>query len=153
MKNILDAALKYCRMGLSVIPVKRSDKRPYVKWAQYQNTPADEEQIRQWWTQWPNANIAIATGAVSGVDVVDCDSDAGRDALLEFLPDDLVTPIVKTPKGYHYYLAHSPGLSNGVRVLTDCDVRSTGGYAIAPPSIGAGGQPYEWIEELEVENG
>jgi putative DNA primase/helicase len=30
--------------------------------------------ISEWWTKWPSANIGIATGAVSGIVVVDIDN-------------------------------------------------------------------------------
>ena len=34
---MLDAALEYLDQGLSVTPVKRSDKQPYVKWSHFSN--------------------------------------------------------------------------------------------------------------------
>lgn len=148
MTNLFVAALWYQRNGYSVIPVQRN-KKPFIKWEQYQSQAADESQVRQWWGKWPEANIGIVTGSVSSIDVVDCDSDAGRAALEEFLPESLTTPIIKTPKGYHVYFNHRPGLSNGVRVLTDCDLRTTGGYVIAPPSVGEKGQ-YKAMPGLKI---
>ena len=35
------------------------------------------EQIRNWWTRWPYANIGIVTGKVSGIVVVDVDPEKG----------------------------------------------------------------------------
>ena len=145
----LKAALKYHGMGFSVIPIKAS-KKPYLTWAEYQEKTPTVSQVKKWWKTWPDANIAIVTGKVSGIDVVDCDSEKGRDALNEFLPDTLVMPISKTPKGWHYYFKHSPGLSNGVRVITDCDVRTTGGYIIVPPSKNGEGKNYSWMPDLRI---
>ncbi len=141
----------YSEMGFSVIPC-RKDKKPYVAWTPYQTKYANQDQIRGWWKKWPDANPAIVTGGIHdemGVDVVDADSEAGKKALEEFLPDSLLIPTVKTPKGYHFYFKHSPGLHNGTRVITDCDLRTTGGYVLAPPGYNEAGQ-YKWIDGLKI---
>lgn len=133
MTNLLKAALFYARHGCSVIPV-RQDKKPFIKWTPYKEKAASEDQIRAWWKKSPNANIGIVTGSVSGIDIVDVDSEAGQRALNEFLPDNLETPIARTPSGgWHYYFKHRAGLVNRSRALRDIDIRTTGGYAIAPP--------------------
>jgi hypothetical protein len=130
----LAAALQYQQAGFSVIPVKKN-KKPHIKWEKFQHERADEKQIQQWWKKWPDANPAIVTGEISGVDVIDVDSKDGKKALNEFLSDSLITPISKTPAGgYHYYFKHRAGLSNGVRIIEGCDLRTTGGYVLAPPS-------------------
>ena len=136
-------------MGFSVIPV-RMDKKPLIRWERYQSERAELDQIHTWWKKWPSANIGLVTGQVSGIDVVDCDSEKGRDALNEFLPDSHIMPISKTPKGYHYFFKHSPGLSNGVRVIADCDLRTTGGYIIVPPSRNGTGKTYAWMQDLSI---
>jgi len=143
------AAIKYQQMGFSVIPVQKN-KKPFIKWERYQSEKADLDQIRLWWKEWPNANIGLVTGEISGIDVVDCDSEKGRDALNEFLPDSHIMPISKTPKGWHYFFKHSPGLSNGVRMITDCDLRTTGGYIIVPPSKNGEGKGYAWLQDLSI---
>src|SRR5262245_46559316 len=40
----------------------------------------NEALIRHWWGNWPEANIAIATGQDSGLDVLDEDTYKGGDA-------------------------------------------------------------------------
>jgi hypothetical protein len=75
---MIKAALWYLeKMNFSVIPV-RKNKKAFVKWSQYQNTKPSSQQIKEWWSKWPDANIGIITGAISGIDVVDCDSEAGK---------------------------------------------------------------------------
>lgn len=149
---MLKYALRYHELGFSVIPAKK-DKRPLIKWEQYQKQRADVDQIRVWWDKWPDANIAIITGDISGVDVVDCDTeDAYANMNDNFLPDSFATPIVKTPKGYHVYFKHRPGLSNAVRVITGTDLRTEGGYVIAPPSQNGHGKKYSWLENLAPKN-
>ena len=148
-QKLLEAALGYQKKGYSVIPV-RKNKKPFIKWERYQTEKADLDQIRSWWKQWPNANIGLVTGEISGIDVVDCDSEKGRNALNEFLSDTTLIPISKTPKGWHYFFKHSPGLSNGVRLITDCDLRTNGGYVIAPPSLNGEGKAYAWMPDLSI---
>ena len=155
MENkLLEAALQYQRAGLSVAPVK-GNKKPYLKsWLKYQKEKASEHQIREWWRRWPNANPAIVTGEISGIDVVDVDTEAGWGALNEFLSDSFETPTVGTPAGgYHVYFKHRGGLSNGVRIIEGCDLRTNGGYVLAPPSYAEyekGGKYikgyYEWLK-------
>ena len=147
--NMIRAALKYQELGFSVIPVKQN-KRPYTKWEEFQTKKADTDQVRAWWKQWPSANVGLVTGEISGIDVVDCDSQKGLDALNEFLPETIVLPIAKTPNGWHYYFKHQPGLPNKARIITDCDVRTTGGYIIAPPSKNGTGEPYAWQKGLKI---
>ncbi|MFC1862915.1 bifunctional DNA primase/polymerase [Thermodesulfobacteriota bacterium] len=146
----LKAALWYKKNGFSVIPVK-PNKKPFISWTRYQKERASEDQIKSWWTKWPDANIGLCCGKISEVDVIDCDSQAGVDALNEFLSDSFLTPMAQTPKGYHFYFKHRPGLSNGVRVLTDCDLRTTGGYIIAPPSTNGNGKDYQWKIKISDE--
>ncbi|MFC1886058.1 bifunctional DNA primase/polymerase [Thermodesulfobacteriota bacterium] len=103
MSKNLKAAKWHAKKGFSVIPV-RTDKKPYIKWEQYQTEKAGPDQIQEWWKKWPSANVGIVTGAISGIDVIDVDSQAGLETLKKHLPDNLVAPIVETPGGgWHYY--------------------------------------------------
>ena len=148
--DMLKAALWYREiMGFSIIPMKKN-KEPFVVWKKWQTEKPSREQIKEWWEKWNHANIGIMTGEISGIDVIDCDSEAGKNALGEYLPDSFITPVSKTPKGWHYYFRHRKGLSNGVRILTDCDIRTTGGCIITPPSKNDEGIAYSWIENLKI---
>jgi hypothetical protein len=149
MTDMLKAALWYHKKGYSVIPTKK-DKRPFIKWQVYQKTPPTEIQIREWWQEWPNANIAIITGIKSGITVVDADSQIGKNAIEEFLPETLSLPVVKTPRGWHFYFRYAKNVRNGVQVLTDCDIRSEGGYVIAPPSKNGRASGYIWENGLSI---
>jgi hypothetical protein len=131
----LKAALWYQGRGYSVIPLNQN-KKPYLReWKPYQTKRAWQDQIREWWKRWPTANIGIVTGKISGLIIVDVDSEDGLDALNEFLPDSLLTPIAKTPDGgWHYYFEYKPGLINRARVIEGTDIRTDGDYGIASPS-------------------
>jgi hypothetical protein len=148
---MLTEALQYLKMKRSIIPCKK-DKRPIVAWADYQHTRPTTEQVKEWWgNKYKAANIGLITGEISGVDVIDCDTEEAFENFNEnFMPDSVVTPIAKTPNGYHIYFKHRPGLSNAVRAISGTDLRTNGGYVIAPPSIGVNGKGYEWFKGLSL---
>jgi len=148
MSKFLQAAIEYCENGFSVIPVQKN-KKPYIKWERYQGERATQEQLEQWWGQWPEANVGIVTGKISGIMVLDADSKQGQKELNKLFPDSLETPTAKSPGGWHNYFAYQEGLSNTARVLPDCDIRTDGGYIIAPPSRNAKGN-YAWVEGLSI---
>jgi hypothetical protein len=144
---MIEYAIRYIRMGFSVIPV-RPDKKPFIKWEPYQKHRATEEELKTWWTKWPNAMIGVVTGGISGVAVIDVDDpDKGMLALSEYLSSCMV-PTAKTPRGgYHlYFKAPETPLSNNARLVPGCDFRGEGGYVIAPPSVG-----YNWLPGLSIE--
>lgn len=120
---------------------------PLVKWKPYQSELPALELLETWWANNPEADIALATGSLSGYVVVDIDSGKGEKSveerareILEQYPTDM---IVRTPSGgLHLYYRH-PGdateIGNAVDGETGIDVRGDGGYTLLPPSDG-----YEW---------
>jgi hypothetical protein len=136
--TILDSALRYAELGLSVIPVGR-DKKPLIAWQRYQEERATKEQILSWWKKFPNANVAIVTGKISGIVVIDVEAGGSIDDL------PFTAQCRTGGGGWHFYFAH-PGtpIKNGVRVKELTDVRADGGFVVAPPSLHASGQRYEW---------
>jgi len=71
----LSAALKYASQGRMVFALAADAKVPRKGSAGFQEATNDSETIRQWWTSATDANVAIATGKVSEVFVVDLDVD------------------------------------------------------------------------------
>lgn len=143
MSECLRAALWYSEHGYSVIPAG-PDKKPLTKWEEYQKRRATPDEIRAWWKQWPQAMVGIVTGEISNLFVVDADSEKGIELLEQYIPDSIETPIVKTPKGRHYWFRHQEGLHNTARFVPECDTRGEGGYIIAPPSKSNGDKKYSW---------
>jgi len=148
-QNILEFAKFYCNKGFSVIPVKK-DKRAYVDWKDYQNRRATIAEIEAWWKVLPDAQIAIVTGEISNISVVDIDVknfDGDPSTLWSFLPEN--TMIAKTGSGgRHYFFNHMPGLRNKAGIKPHIDIRAEGGYFIAAPSVSDIGS-YEWIKQGE----
>jgi bifunctional DNA primase/polymerase-like protein len=112
----------------------------------------DPATIAHWWRRWPSANVAIRTGAVSGIIVLDVDPDHGGDESLDVLLHDHgpLPPgaIVRTGSGgQHIYFAHPGGVirnDTGRRLGPGLDIRGDGGYVIAPPSRHPTGSLYHW---------
>jgi hypothetical protein len=147
-------ALAYEREGLSVVPARLVGKRALVPWKPWQQTAADREQLRIWWRRWPRANVAIITGRVSGLVVVDVDpAYGGWDTLAKVEADHQLldrSAAVETPSGgRHYWLRHPGGrLSNSAKPIRDrygpgVDIRGDGGLVLAPPSVRVAGE-YSW---------
>jgi len=150
-EQMLKAARWYRKdRHFAVIPVGE-DKRPLIKWQQYQTEKPSLEQVEEWWSgKFKGANIGIITGAISNLTVVDIDSEQGREALEEITPEAMLTPTASSPSGgEHRYFKYEEGIGNAVRFLSDCDVRSEGGYIIAPPSENGRGK-YAWKEGLSI---
>lgn len=149
--NNLEAALAYSDKSFSVIPI-RPDKKPFIQWQDFQKRRATKEEIKKWFSQWPKANVGIVTGGISGVFVVDCDSQEAYEKIQAMLPECFLTAIVKTPRGYHLYFAYASEktISNAAGILPGVDVRAEGGYIIAPPSINGEGKAYQWMEGLSI---
>lgn len=144
----LDTALEYLDSGWSVIPLSSTEKHPLVKWKQFQTELPTPSDLEYWWGMWPEADVGIVTGAISGLCVVDADNpESVERAKLE----GYISPIqVKTKRGWHYYFAHPlDGVIRGPRSGVNCgkhwidcnglDFRGDGSYVKAPPSSG-----YSW---------
>ena len=148
----LAAALHYREgFNFSVIPV-RKNKKAYESWERYQKERADSAQIKAWWKKYPDANVGIVTGKLSGVSVVDVDTDEGYKAIQEFIPNDLKTPREKTPKGgeHIYFASPEKELPNNARAIDGCDFRGEGGYVVAAPSVSVNGGRYIWKPDYKI---
>ena len=144
--QLLCSALGYRSYGYSVIPVNRSNKKPLIRWGPYQIRPPSIQEIENWWARWPLANIAVITGPVSNIIVVDVDSDKGMERINALIAESTIKPYCRTPRGgAHFWFKYREGLQTKAGVLEDIDVRAKGGYVIVPPSIGANDVPYRWV--------
>ena len=69
----LNAAIDYASRGWAVFPLKPKDKAPVTAHGVHEAT-TNFDQIKKWWKRYPNANIGVACGKVSGgLLVVDLD--------------------------------------------------------------------------------
>lgn len=151
--NILEAALKYRTMGISIFPVNPNTKKPLVEWKKYQSEYPTDAEVRQWFEKTSNG-IGIVTGKLSNLFVVDFDRykpgfDEGR--ATELIPDSIHAPTVKTIRGgQHLYFRNPDGsYTIGAAVAPGIDYRGEGGYVVAPPSRNLMGHQYEWTVSMD----
>jgi len=158
------AALEAHRRGWAVVPLHavidgqctcgRVDcpspgKHPRVRWERYQSARPAEVTVRGWWRRWPDANVGIVTGAVSGLVVLDVDPRHGGDGMLARLQAEY-GPLPPTPEvqtgggGSHLYLTHPGGTVPTGPVTEGLDLKGDGGLVVAPPSRHVSGDRYRW---------
>jgi hypothetical protein len=150
MTNI-EAALWYAERGLAVFPCSPGTKIPFAGSAGCKDATTDEATIRSWWEKTPGANVAIATGSVSGIYVVDI--DAASSEIMPRLPE---TWIARTRGGgWHYVYALPEGVrlpntakSSPNAISPDADTRGEGGYIVAFPSV-VEGKGYTWTNDVD----
>jgi hypothetical protein len=150
-QSVHESARGYAALGWSVIPIQARGKRPLVPWLEFQSRAASIEEIDAWYRRWPDANVGIVTGDVSGLVVVDVDPAHGGAASLEEIAREH-GPLLEGVEvatgggGRHFYFAHPGGLvPNRAGLYAGIDVRGDGGCVVAPPSIHPSGQRYRWV--------
>ncbi len=154
-KTLLEYALEYARHGWSVFPCN-IDKSPKTRNGLH-DASKDPEQIKAWWTRWPDASIGAPTGPVNGWWVLDVDrpkKPGDPDGLVSFA--ELEAKYGQLPAtmkqrtgggGFHYFFKwNGQKIRNSTgKVSPGIDVRGDGGYVILPPSGHPSGGRYEWL--------
>ena len=140
----------YLLRGWSIFPLPRGRKIPDRPWKRWQSARPSLFVVEQWFRQAPDANVAVVTGAISGLVVADIDLVKHPDAAREFsqrsggeLP---AAPTVRTGGGgLHLFFAH-PGFPVRSRagLFPGLDVRADGAFVVAPPSLHPSGSVYRW---------
>lgn len=159
----LMAALAYARRGWPVFPIHSAregqcscDRLDCPSMGKHPRTShglkdatCDESRIQEWWSQWPDANVGIVTGAKSGLVVIDIDPRHGGDDSLADL-ERTYGPFPKTVQALtgggvqHYFFQHPGGSIKSRPIAEGIDVKADGGYVVVPPSDHLSGRTYEW---------
>lgn len=163
-----EAAIGYAARGMRVVVLhdnargtcscgrecgKSAGKHPrHGKWQTLATW--DEETVRRWWSDWPNANVGIALGpqgpgspALVGVDIDTANGEAILAAMADGdLPD---TWEMKTGNGRRLIFGTPADTEAKTFSLKGDDTEAirfqwTGGQCVVPPSIHYTGRLYEW---------
>ena len=160
------AAFAHTGLGWAVVPVHtpgsdgcscgRADcpspgKHPRVRWQAYVERGPRIEEIRGWWRRWPDANLAVLTGSVSGVAVLDIDPRSGGDAALGGFEArwGALPPTAETLTGgggRHLWLDLAGAALPSATPAPGLELKAEGGAVVAPPSLHASGRRYTWRE-------
>lgn len=145
-----EAARQYLAQGLAPIPVQYKGKRPLVKWGVYQNQLPTGSDLKQWF-DGRVCNIGIVTGH-AGLTVIDFDDSLTYARWLRWAKGGYAGTVasksfrIRTARGMHVYLRLPE--ATRTRALMDgnqrvgVDIKSQGGYVLAPPSIHQSGAEY-----------
>ncbi len=169
---MVDWALHYADQGIAVIPLHsissgqcscgQSDcsspgKHPIYEKGYLERgikeATKDRITIQLWWDKWPNANIGIATGLVSGLFVVDIDGEKGKQTMrqLQRRYGKISTRVARTGNGAHLFFRNGGNeIKNHVGIVPGVDVRGCGGYVVAPPSKHISGRRYTFINDSDL---
>jgi hypothetical protein len=143
----LAEALKAHARGWAITPAH--GKSPFRKgWSS--EPPPDKETIETWAVK---GNIGVRTGSVSGIFVIDDDSQDGSAAAALNLPS---TPTVITGSGkrHHYFRMPQVPLGNSASKLAlQVDTRGDGGMVVAVGSVHPDtGEKYAWAPGLSPDD-
>lgn len=145
-----EAALYYVRQGLKVFPCSPNSKAPLIPKEAggkgHHDATSDPAKIREWWTQWPDANIGLNLRE-SGLVCVDADIykpecqwetlRAGRD-----IPQ---TWVQQSPRGgMHYIFRAVEGVEYGGNTFKGVDLKWNGYILLSPSKVD--GKEYAAIE-------
>lgn len=153
-ENTMRKFIEYYRnLDFNVIPVPSRAKEPIIKWKEYQERKATEDEVERWFPDDYNGNVAVVLGRTSGnLCDIDCDSRELLEILSKALPD---TMIVKSYRGGHIYLR----ADYEVRKFTldlgkygKLEVLGQGQIGILPPSLHEKGITYEFISQKPVKH-
>lgn len=170
MSELRQAALAYAQRGWRVFPLhgivndactcgrsgcSSPGKHPLVRRGLYEAT-TDPDTIIGWWRKWRSANVGIATGAESGIAVIDVDLPEAVASFGRILDAGLPRTLVGLTGGGGVHLVYGsqdstlsnsagrlPGVEDG---LPGIDLRANGGHIVAPPSVHRSGGCYEWLD-------
>lgn len=144
---MLEHALRYLKQGYSVVPQDR-EKRALISWSEFQRRLPTEEEVKRWWELYPEANIAVVCGKVSGITVIDL--DVKRDDKGNIIKRGDPSPFPNTVTnesgggGLHLFYKYSPDIKT-CRLSELVEVKNDGGLITVPPSIHHTGNVYREI--------
>jgi len=152
-----DYALEYVKLDWSVVPIIPNTKVPPkgLKWKPFQTRLPTDEELTNWWKLYPNASIAIITGGISNLCVLDFEYPQSIDHFRHTvgdLPETIISKSGSDKAGYHYFFKKPAGfnqrIKKQIRLIDtpgmECDFLADGCYVLAPPSSHNTGNKNQW---------
>ena len=149
--SMLDDARKYITNGWSVFPIPYGKKEPVIKWGQFRERYATDEELIAWFGTG-KSNIGIVTGRLSNLTVLDADGNSG---IKELGSKGLVSvgTVITGSGGKQLFYQHSGETNKWTSEDHEgLDSRGEGGYVVAPPSLHPSGMVYRWVGNVPSVN-
>lgn len=143
-ETVLEAAMELSNLGVSVVPVV--GKVCPIPWKRYQREIAPVSKIYDWHAVGILRGVAVVLGAVSGnLTVVDLDGEQAVKDFYDAFPHyaDTLTVLSGSRRGRHLYFYSFREMKT--TICDGIELRSTGAYVVAPPSVHPSGLSYEVI--------
>lgn len=153
MSCMKDYALKYNKLGFSVIPINPKNKMPLIDFA---NKTMSADEIESFWNGYPNANIAVRTTNFFVIDIDKHGPTNGFESLKKWDGLKLIEPTLqaKTASGgkhLFYFKREDIQISQMIGFLPGVDIKAhPNNYVLVAPSATDKGQ-YEWDLEKSKE--
>lgn len=166
-REMLSAALSLAELGWSVIPLchpqhagphsqghkdrcERAGKMPTVRWTERQVEPYSLTELNTIWTRNPHFNVGVVTGAVSGIVMVDIDTEVGESHwLLQWGGAQWQTWEFGTGRGgrhlvYRWPVDQPPRGNPFPGMVGHIDFLGEGRQSVVPPSAHVKSYGYQW---------
>ena len=152
--SVLKELRRVLKLGWSVFPLLEAGKVPVYKGG-CRDATRSLQRVQNHWQRCPNHNYGIATGAPSGIFVLDIDGPEGEASLAALCAEYGPLPptvTVITAKGRHLYFKTIGVLigNSAGKLGPGIDVRGDGGYVVGAGSVHPSGHVYRYADGLEI---
>jgi putative DNA primase/helicase len=149
------------QFDFSIVPANTREKKgTYFSWKKYQKEKATISEAKKWLEEYPQMGLAIVTGQISDIIVLDIDPrHGGYETIAQRECPDTLT--VKTGGGGKHYYYQYPDIDGVDRIsnftgdnvdLPGVDLRADGGMAYAPPSVHPSDDYYSFVDQNQEIN-
>ncbi|MFE7503866.1 bifunctional DNA primase/polymerase [Promicromonospora sp. NPDC057488] len=142
-RGTAEAALLLADAGVPVFPCIQGSARPLLP-SGPRTASSDLDRVASWWSRYPATNLAVPTGAASGLDVVEVYADRNRSgfsALRLAMRAGLLPPpglAISTPTGgLHLVFPHPPQATQPSwdAPRSGLGFHGEGSHILLPPSL------------------
>ena len=146
---LLDNSLNYTKLGFKIFPIVPKGKNPLTLHG-HKDASCDVDRIKQWWAQYPDANIGLPVGKEQGICVLDIDPRNGGDEsfrrmVVAFGPLPQTVEALTGGGGRHIFFVYDDNFRVPEGFKKGIDVKKSG-YVVGSPSVHSSGNKYEWIK-------
>jgi len=136
-ESSLAYAKDYHGDGITVVPLRKGDKRPSKPWKKYRERPQREDELA---ALFPDSTLNVGVlGGVTSDNLLILDHDdlelsiqLRKSSIFNYLI--LAAPTVKTRRGFHIYVKTPVPVASSKCEEYGADILGEGKYAVAPPS-------------------